>query len=217
MKINVVLAEDNQFLAETMREKLSFFAEINYKFRAKNGAELLDMLRVDHNIDVVLMDIQMPIIDGIEATELVKNRYPQIKIIVITVFDDNDTIFNAIKAGADGYLLKETGPKDLFLGIQDVLNGGAPMSPAIALKTLNLLRFSKIPAFEQQSKNQVALTKREVEILEHLATGLNYQLIAENLFISPPTVRKHLENIYRKLQVHNKMEAVQKAKKQNII
>ncbi|PJC63143.1 MAG: DNA-binding response regulator, partial [Flavobacteriales bacterium CG_4_9_14_0_2_um_filter_32_27] len=146
-----------------------------------------------------------------------KNRYPQLKIIMLTVFDDDDNIFNSIKAGADGYLLKETNPEELHSGILQVLAGGAAMTPSVALKTLNLLRFPEKLTKDKIQVEEISLSKRETEILEQLSKGLNYQLIAENLFISPPTVRKHIENIYKKLQVHNKMEAVQKAMKHNII
>ncbi|PKP46622.1 MAG: DNA-binding response regulator [Bacteroidetes bacterium HGW-Bacteroidetes-12] len=217
MNIKIAIAEDNNFLAQSIEEKLSFFDDFKFKYRAKNGAELIGKLEDDHNIDVVLMDIQMPEMDGIKATELIKNRYPQIKIIMLTVFDDDENIFNAIKAGADGYLLKEITPDTLHNGICQVLEGGAAMTPSIAAKALNLLRFPEKITSDKVQVEEISLTKRETEILEQLAKGLNYQLIAENLFISPPTVRKHIENIYKKLQVHNKMEAVQKAMKHNII
>ena len=136
---------------------------------------------------------------------------------MLTVFDDDENIFNAIKAGADGYLLKEITPDTLHDGICQVLEGGAAMTPSIAAKALNLLRFPEKVTADKVQVEEISLTKRETEILEQLSKGLNYQLIAENLFISPPTVRKHIENIYKKLQVHNKMEAVQKAMKNNLI
>ena len=217
MNIKIAIAEDNNFLAQSIEEKLSFFDDLKFKYCAKNGAELIGKLEEDHTIDVVLMDIQMPEMDGIKATTLIKNRYPQLKIIMLTVFDDDDNIFNSIKAGADGYLLKETNPEELHSGILQVLAGGAAMTPSVALKTLNLLRFPEKLTKDKIQVEEISLSKRETEILEQLSKGLNYQLIAENLFISPPTVRKHIENIYKKLQVHNKMEAVQKAMKHNII
>lgn len=217
MNIKIAIAEDNNFLAQSIEEKLAFFDDFKFKFRGKNGAELIGKLEEDHVIDVILMDIQMPEMDGIKATELIKNRYPQIKIIMLTVFDDDENIFKAIKAGADGYLLKEITPDTLHDGICQVLEGGAAMTPSIATKALNLLRFPEKITADKVQVEEISLTKRESEILEQLSKGLNYQLIAENLFISPPTVRKHIENIYKKLQVHNKMEAVQKAMKNNLI
>lgn len=216
MNLKIAIAEDNSFLAKAVIEKLSFFDALNYKFKANNGAELIGKLEVNHNLDVILMDIQMPEMDGIKATEIVKTKYPHIKVIMLTVFDDDENIFNAIKAGANGYLLKEIDAENLHKSILEVVNGGAPMSPSIALKTLNLLRNpNEIKTVEDKEK--VALSKRETEILEQLSKGLNYNAIADNLIISSGTVRKHIENIYRKLQVHNKMEAVMKGKKHNLI
>lgn len=216
MSIKIAIAEDNSFLAKAVEEKISFFGDLQYKFRGVNGAELIGKLEQNHNIDVILMDIQMPEMDGITATEIVKNKYPQIKIIMLTVFDEDEKIFKAIKAGADGYLLKEIDAESLYKSILEVLDGGAPMTPSIALKALKLLRnpqdFDELEEIEL-----ITLTTREIEILEQIRKGLAYGNIAENLFISGGTVRKHIENIYRKLQVHNKIEAVQKAKKHRII
>jgi len=216
MKLKIAIAEDNSFLAKTVIEKLSFFDNLDYKFRGVNGAELIGKLEVNHNIDVILMDIQMPEMDGVTATEIVKKKYPHIKIIMLTVFDDDVNIFNAIKAGANGYLLKEIDAENLNKSILEVVSGGAPMSPSIALKTLKLLR-NPNSITNTQDLEEIKLTNRETEILEHLSKGLNYNSIADNLFISPSTVRKHIENIYKKLQVHNKMEAVSKARKHNLI
>ena len=217
MNIKVCIAEDNYFLGKAIQEKLSFFDDISHKFTAKNGAELIGKLEENHLIDIVLMDIQMPIMDGIKATELIKNKYPQIKIIMLTVLDDDSYIFKAIKAGANGYLLKEIGPEKLYKSIQEVLNGGAPMSPSIALKTLKLLRNPIVLDAKKITSGDIKLSKRETEILEHLSKGLKYNDIAENLIISPATVRKHIENIYKKLRVHNKMEAVLKAQQHKLI
>ena len=216
MNIKIAIAEDNSFLAKVVIEKLSFFNDLKYKFRGINGIELIQKLDRDHNVDVILMDIQMPEMDGITATEIIKNKYPHIKIIMITVFDDDENIFNAIKAGANGYLLKEVDAENLHKCILEVINGGAPMTPSIALKTLNLLR-NPILAENDDAIDEIKLSTRETGILEHLSIGLNYNEIADNLIISPSTVRKHIENIYKKLQVHNKVEAVLKAKKHKLI
>lgn len=213
--IKVALAEDNNFLAASIEEKISFFHDLKFKFWGENGKELLHKLEADHNIDVVLMDIQMPEMDGIKATELLKKKYPHIRIIMLTVFDDDENIFRSIRAGADGYLLKDASPDDLHKSIQEIMEGGAPMTPSIALKALKMLR-EPLPDNEEESQNY-ELTKRETEILEHLSRGLNYGEIASNLFISNGTVRKHVENIYRKLQVHNKLEAVNLARKERLI
>lgn len=217
MSLKICIVEDNYFLFKAIEEKLSFFDDISVKFHANNGAELIGKLEENQNVDVILMDIQMPVMDGIKATELVKNRYPQIKVIMLTVVDDDEYIFNAIKAGANGYLLKEINPEKLYKSIIEVTQGGAPMTPSIALKTLNLLRNPDISFEQKEEIEEVKLTKRETEILVQLSKGLNYNDIADNLIISPSTVRKHIENIYKKLQVHSKMEAVMKAQKRNLI
>ena len=216
MNIKIAIVDDNTFLIKMVEEKRSFFKDLNVKYSAMNGSDLLEKLQENHNIDVILMDIEMPVLDGIETTEIVKQKYPHIKIIMLTVFDNDENIFNAIKAGADGYLLKEVNAKDLNNGILETLNGGAAMNPSIALKTLKLLR-NPLEIENVQEQECIQLTNREVEVLEQLSKGLSYNLIADNLILSVGTVRKHIENIYKKLQVHNKLEAVQKAKKNNLI
>ena len=216
MSVKIAIVDDNTFLINAVKEKLSFFDEFNIKLTAMNGSELLSQIEDNHNIDLILMDIEMPVLNGIETTEVVKQKYPHIKIIMLTVFDNDENIFNAIKAGADGYLLKEINAKNLHDGIIDTLNGGAAMNPSIALKTLKLLR-NPMSIENEKDKEIIKLTNRETEVLEHLSKGLNYIQISENLILSTGTVRKHIENIYRKLQVHNKLEAVQKAKRNNLI
>ncbi|MFP4845377.1 response regulator [Winogradskyella sp. PE311] len=215
MNIKIAIVDDNTFLIKAVAEKLSFFKDLEVKFSVMNGSELLDKLKDNHNLDLILMDIEMPVLNGIDTTLQVKQKYPHIKIIMLTVFDNDENIFNAIKAGADGYLLKEINAGDLHSGIIETLNGGAAMNPSIALKTLKLLRN---PFVEGKKDNEdIKLTNREVDVLEHLSKGLSYNAIADNLILSTGTIRKHIENIYRKLQVHNKLEAVQKAKRNNII
>ncbi|MEZ4874135.1 MAG: response regulator transcription factor [Flavobacteriaceae bacterium] len=216
MTLKVAIVDDNSFLIHAIKEKLSFFEDVAVKHTSLNGSELLAKLEENHNLDIILMDIEMPVLDGIETTQVVKQKYPQIKIIMLTAFDNDENIFNAIKAGADGYLLKEINPKDLYNGMIETLNGGAAMNPSIALKTLKLLR-NPLSIENEKDKEDISLSKREIEVLEQLSTGLSYTVIAENLFLSPSTVRKHIENIYQKLQVHSKIEAVQKAKRHNII
>ena len=213
--VRIVIVDDNVFLQKAVAEKLSFFEDLTLKFTALNSVDLLDKLAKNKNIDLILMDIEMPECNGIEATKLVKDKYPQIKIIMLTVFDNDENIFNAIKAGADGYLLKEVNPKELHQGIHETMNGGAAMNPSIALKTLKLLR--NPVEFNTNEQEEIKLSTREIEVLEQLSKGLNYNVIAENLFLSPSTVRKHIENIYTKLQVHNKLEAIQKAKNNKLI
>ncbi len=216
-KIKIALAEDNQRLAEAIRDKLAIFDDVvTFKFHALNGVALLKQLKNDPDIDVILMDIEMPDMDGIEATAEVKKNYPEIRIVMLTVFDDEDKIFRAIQAGANGYLLKDEPAGVIVDGIKSIRDGGAPMSPSIAAKTLNLLR-NPSSVQEPEARQEITLTRREIEVLEHISQGLDYQKIANTLFVSPSTVRKHIENIYRKLHVHNKIEAVLLAQKHKLI
>ena len=214
--IKIAIVDDNTFLIHAIKEKLSFFEDVSIKHTSLNGSDLLTKLQENHNVDLILMDIEMPVLNGVETTQIVKQKYPHIKIIILTAFDNDEHIFNAIKAGADGYLLKEINPKDLYQGIQETLNGGAAMNPSIAMKTLKLLR-NPMDIENTCNQEEISLSNREVEVLEHLSKGLSYTIIAQHLFLSPSTVRKHIENIYKKLQVHSKIEAVQKAKRHNII
>ena len=206
--IKIAIAEDNILLAKSIKEKLDFFnEEIEYKYRAKHGNDLVEKLEKDSDIDVILMDIEMPELDGIKTTQLVNEAYPQIKIIMLTVFDDEEKIFHSIQAGASGYLLKDERPEKIVEAIKMIMEGGAPMSPSIAAKSLELLRNPKIFDSSEENSETYSLSNREAEVLEEISKGSEYTKIAEDLFISPKTVRKHIENIYKKLQVHNKMQA----------
>ncbi|MBX2949378.1 MAG: response regulator transcription factor [Crocinitomicaceae bacterium] len=215
-RIQIGIVDDNRLLIKSLITKLQSFNNILIRFIAHDGDELSDILEQNHNTDVILMDIEMTRMNGIEAAKLVKDNYPQIKIIMLTVLDNDESIFKAIQAGADGYLLKDIHAEILYSGILEVLNGGAAMTPSIALKTLKLLRN---PFYDENNKQTAnfRLTEREIEILEQLAKGLPNKIIADNLFISAHTVNKHIENIYTKLHVHSRLEAVIKAKENNII
>ncbi|WP_420572990.1 response regulator [Kordia sp.] len=216
MNYKIAIAEDNTFLANSLIEKLSFFREnLTYTFRARDGKELIEKLAKNNEIDLVLMDIKMPNMNGIEATKLLKKQYPDIKIVMITVFDDDENILQSIQSGANGYLLKEATAEELHKGILDVMNGGATMTPSIAMKTLKILQTANIQQYEVNE--EIKLSKREKEVLEQLSKGFGYQVIAEKLFVSPATVRKHIENIYKKLQVHNKIQAVEKARRHRLL
>ena len=213
--IKIAVVEDILGLRKAMENKLSMNPDFKLKYIAQHGQEIIDFLNSDHNVDIILMDIQMPVMNGIEATREINSRWPHIKIIMCTIFDDDDNIFNAILAGASGYLMKDEQPEMLFRAIFECLEGGAPMSPIIAKKALALIRNSNQSL--SPNREDFGLTKREIEILEHLSKGLSYKVIADNLFISTGTVRKHIENIYKKLQVNNKIEAITIAEKNRVI
>ena len=206
--IRIALAEDNSFLANSIINKLGLFDEFKVKFHAVNGEEMLHRLEADGNVDLVLMDIQMPVLDGIHTTREVAARFPQVKVMMLTVLDDEQSIYEAIQAGAVGYLLKESSPQEMLDAIKEVMDGGSSMSPSVARKALKIIQN---PSVIERKKADFNLSEREQQVLRHLCKGLNYQQIAANLIISPYTVRRHTENIYKKLDVHNKSQAMRKA------
>ena len=217
MEIKLALVEDNPSLTIAIKETLGLFKELSLLFTAVNGKDFLDqMSKATMLPDVVLMDIEMPVLDGINTTSETVKLYPDVKVIMLSVFDQDDKIFQSILAGATGYLLKDEKPERLLLAIEDAISGGAPMSATIASRALKMLKSNLSQNLhtsqeKAMARNEVDLTRREWEILQDISNGLGYQQIADKLVISPKTVRKHIENIYEKLRVHNKVEATQLA------
>ncbi|WP_276978763.1 response regulator transcription factor, partial [Flavobacterium filum] len=171
--IRIAIVDDNPFLQKTIQDKLKFFSDVEVRFKAINGLDIIEKVEKNHHLDLILMDIEMPKMNGIEATSLLKSKFPQIKIIMLTVFDNDENIFKAIKAGADGYFLKEVNPQELYDGIVETLAGGAGMTPSIATRTLKLLR-EPLVFDDSISKEEISLTNREIEVLEQLSKGLTY-------------------------------------------
>jgi DNA-binding NarL/FixJ family response regulator len=165
--------------------------------------------------EVVLMDIEMPGNDGITATRYIVKNHPEIKILIQTVFDDDDKIFAAICAGASGYILKSTTPSRLVEAIHEVFQGGSPMTPSIASRVLKLFQ-QYAPAFQDPDEKYI-LSVREKEILSLMVEGLNLPAIAEKSFISYETVRTHVKRIYKKLHVASSSEAVVKALRERLV
>lgn len=214
MSIKVAIVDDNADLINSISLNLGLFSELEIILTANNGRDFCEKLVASrHKPHVVLMDIDMPVMNGIEATTLVHELYPEIKVVILTVFDDDKKIFDAIQAGANGYLLKDAKPAKLMAAIEDAMDGGVPMSPTVATKTLELLMNFAPDLKKMKTTDDYQLSQREIEVLQLLATGKNYQQIAEALYLSPKTVRGHIERIYNKLHVHNKIEAVKVAQK----
>ena len=157
--------------------------------------------------DIVLMDIELPGITGIEGIKILKEKMPELDILVLTILSDHKIVFEALCAGACGYLMKDTPPAQLLEALQETKEGGAPMSTRIARMVVQSFQITP----------QTSLTQRETEVLTHLCKGKSYKMIADSLFISEETVRRHIKNIYRKLEVHSKSEAVAKAFKEKLV
>ena len=217
MPIKIAIADDKQINRTTVKEKIISFKEIELVFEAKNGHDFLEQLKVlpaSKRPQVVLMDLEMPVMDGIQAISLASSAYPDIKFIELTVFEDNEKIFEAIKAGAGGYLLKDDTAVNIIDAITNVVEyNGIPMSPAIARKAMELLKQSKVPVSNESAAVDSALSDREMGILKEMVTGKNYKAIGEKLFISPLTVRKHVANIYEKLHVNSRAQIINLAHK----
>lgn len=219
----VAMAEDNSVNRNTFLQKIKVSGNLQLVFTATNGNECLEELKgLPHAQlpQVVFMDLEMPQMDGIEAIRHAKALYPQIHFIVLTVFDDDEKIFEAIKSGASGYLLKHEPASVLEDAIVNVLEtGGAPMSPAIARKALQLL--SKTGDAPEQPKAETAMpiniTEREKEILQHMVNGWDAKTIASQLNLSVLTVRKHIANIYDKLHVNSRAQVITLAHRNNWI
>ncbi len=214
MKKNVIrvsIYEDNKALRESLSKLVETLPEFEL---CKAYPNALNIKEETGKLipDVILMDIGMPGLSGIEAVKIVKDNFPDVKVIMQTVFDDDDKVFRSICAGAVGYMLKKSAPSDLIDAIKQAACGGAPMTPSIASKVLHLFRQQHIPV-----NNEVELSVREKEILTSLTNGFSYKMIAEKCCISIDTVRFHIKNIYEKLHVHSMTEAVSKALKDRLI
>jgi DNA-binding NarL/FixJ family response regulator len=220
MAINIALTEDNRVNQNTFFQKIKAYPDLVLLFTADNGHECLEELKhLPHHLipQVIFMDIEMPELNGIETIKIAKALYPQIHFIVLTVFDDDEKIFEAIKVGASGYLLKHEPAAVINDAITNILEfGGAPMSPAIARKAMNLL--SRVPQAiieDELTAMPEMITDREQEILQHMINGWDAKRIAVELSLSVLTVRKHIANIYTKLHVTSKAQVISLAHKNN--
>ncbi len=204
------IVDDKVYNVQVLTEKLEAKPGVKITMSAFNGQAFLYVLPTLNQLpEIIFMDIDMPVMDGIEAVKQAKVLFPQIHFIMITVFDDEERIFAAIQAGASGYLLKDESIANLHLAIDNVLEfGAAPLAPAIAKKAYNFIQNQKK---ETSLPEATPLSSREMDILNCLAQGKSYTIIADELFISPHTVRKHMTNIYEKLHVNSKVEAVRLA------
>src|SRR5574339_408392 len=212
MKIRVTIFDDNRSVRQGLNQLLNGSQGYECAGAFENCLNLLENIETTKP-DVVLMDIQMPGITGIEAVKKIREKYPDLKILMQTIFEDNEKIFQSILAGASGYILKNTSPLRLLDFIKETYEGGAPMSPSVATKVLKFVANQPSPT----QPNNFNLSEREKEILSYLVKGMSYKMIAASCYISIDTVRGHISNIYKKLHVHSKGEAIVTAIKGKIV
>lgn len=210
--IKVVIVEDKTAIREGLAVLLGGTDGIDCAGRYGNCEDMLASLESD-NPDVILMDIGLPGMSGIEGTRAVKSILPDATVVVLSVYEDDDNIFQALCMGASGYLVKTTPPARLIEAIREAHGGGSPMSSHIARKVVTLFQKN----FRNTERPDVRLTDREKEILSGLSDGESYSSIADALFISVDTVRYHIRNIYQKLQVHSQSAAVSQAIRKGLI
>ncbi|MGK7368664.1 MAG: response regulator [Candidatus Halalkalibacterium sp. M3_1C_030] len=207
----VGIVEDNKKIRDLIQRYLDMQDELKCPVAVDTVEEMLEHLEEHAHPDVILMDIQLPGMSGIKGIGLIKEKYPEIDIIMLTVYHDSHKIFNALRAGASGYLLKHTSLPEIKESILKLIDGGAPMSPQIARKVINHFQ-ENAPKKNPESD----LTPREHDIVNGLVDGLSYKMIADRYDISIDTVRAHIRNIYKKLHVNSKAEVIAKSLKGEI-
>lgn len=211
MAIRVLIYDDNEALRNSIR--LLVEAETDFELLAMMpNAETVETDLKQMQPDVVLMDIDMPVVNGVEAVKRIRKINAELPVIMLTVFDDNENIFNAICAGASGYILKRYASAEIPGAIRLVLNGGAPMTGSVARKVLTM-----VPQAKTQDQEKSNLTSRETAILQSLVNGYSYKMIASEAGISIDTVRFHIKKIYDKLHVHSATEAVSRAIRDRLV
>ncbi len=216
--IKLAIVDDKLVNRKTVKYNLAPANDIEIIFETENGSlflEKMNEINADQYPDIVLMDIDMPLLNGIETVAIATIKYPQIKFLMLTIFDDDEKIFEAIQAGAHGYLLKDDTAEQLKEAIANTIKfNGIPMSPAIARKTLQWMKSIVFPTAKAKNlTDSDILSGREIEILKLMVEGLDYKKIADKLFISPLTVRTHISKIYDKLHINSKAQAIQIAHK----
>jgi len=209
--INLAIVEDNEIINHSLVSLFSNHPDFKCVGNFSNCEDMLEKIE-DCKPDVILMDIKLPGMDGIEGVKQVKQLYPEVNILMLTIYEENDKIFDALCAGACGYLVKKTHPQKLIEAVQEAYEGGAPMSSHIARKVTGFFHKNK-----KLTPGDSPLSDRENQILKELIKGKTYYAIALTLNITPDTVRFHIKNIYKKLHVHSQAEAVAEAIKKGFV
>ena len=229
-KVKIAIVEDNRTARNRLAQRLKIRPELNLILACGSAEECFDFLNEKSDSqfpDVILMDIGLPGMNGIEATVILKEHYPNLEVVMLTVFEEEDKIFKSIQAGASGYLLKDDIIERYLDTISALAEGGAPLSPTIAQKMLSYMRYNDDKGSKSQktlnpktnasSIQPFLLTSRELDILEGIVSDDTEALIADKHHISPHTVRTHIKNIYKKLQVHSRAAAVRVARENNLL
>ncbi len=219
-KIKIGLAEDKEVNRQAFVSKIKQMQDCEIVMIANNGFHCLEQLKglpESRKPDVLFMDIEMPGMNGIETIEFARQLYPSIHFLVLTVFDDDEKVFDAIKAGAEGYLLKHESAAVLEDAVRNVMQyGGAPMSPAIARKALRMLSEAPVPVVKEKdnlAQGIPEISEREIEVLQLMVNGYDAKSIAARMELSVHTVRKHIANVYEKLHINSKAQAISLAHK----
>ena len=212
MDTRIALCEDNESFRESLTQFIDDTPGFSITASLSSAQEIINVIREDPP-DLILMDIDMPGLTGIQATSLIKSNFPDVQVLILTVYEDEERIFDAILAGASGYLLKKTPPSRIIEAITEIRGGGASMSSSIVKKVLSFFNQQN----GQHHSNEYTLSQRELGILKCLVNGDSYKMIADNCSISIGTVRSHINNIYKKLHINSKSEAVAKAIKERLV
>ena len=215
--IKIIIVDDQEILKEGLKTILSSYDGIEIINIASNGKEALALLEIEMNMpDVILMDIQMPLMNGVECTKIIKKKYPSIKIIVLTTFDDDEYIFEALKGGASGYLLKDASPQEIASAIKTVFDGEALIQPKIASKLINQLSGVSILRTAKDTKLEL-LTEREREIATLIGQGKSNKEISTQLYLSEGTVKNHITNIISELELRDRTQIAIHAIKNGLV
>lgn len=204
--LSLVIVDDNLAIRQNLKNIFSLFEEVELLEVYTDGTEVVAQIdNLSKLPDIVLMDLEMKLMGGIEATAILKAKYPQLRIVMLTISENSDHILHAITAGADGYLIKGEQPLKMLELLKLAAEGRMPMSPLVVEATRKML-MNRVEKPKKLLPSDFDLSKRELEVLQALAKGANYNQIADQLNISPQTVRSHTDNIYKKLDVHSKVE-----------
>lgn len=206
--IRIGIIEDNKYMREGWQTFIDYEDDLCVLDTFGSCEEAFES-DVINQVDLLIMDIGLPGMSGVEGVGYVREHHPDINVIMATVYDDDEHIFEALKAGAVGYLMKKVTPNELVDAIRDAHQGGSPITPNIARKVIN--------TFHRRFKSSEELSERELQILEQLATGKSYAAIGKEIFLSVDGIRHHIRNIYNKLEVHSRSEAITKGISQNLI